>query len=65
MWYAVAVAIGILLGMLIGYVMGYGYDYSMRVRADRRLHKSLDALSLKVDLIIEGLENFIEPKSDE
>ena len=60
MWYVVAVAIGILLG----YVMGYGLDYSMRVRADRRLHKSLDALSLKVDLIIEGLENFIEPKGD-
>ena len=60
MWYAVAIAIG----MLIGYVMGYGFDYSMRVRADRRLHKRLDALSLKVDLIIEGLENLIEPKSD-
>ena len=60
MWYAVAVGIGI----LVGYVMGYGFDYSMRVRADRRLCKRMDALSLKLDLVIEGLENFIEPKSD-
>ena len=60
MWYVVAVAIGI----LFGYVMGYGLDYGMRVRADRRLHKRMDALSLKLDLVIEGLENFIEPKSD-
>ena len=46
-------------GMAVGYLMWYFTSYSIK-RLDRRLSD----LSLRVDLVIEAIENLIEPKTE-
>jgi len=44
------------LGMAVGYMIWYWTDYK-RIRMDRMLRHELHELSLRLDLILEGVES--------
>jgi len=57
----IAAIAGFVVGASTGYGIWYAQAAGMRRRADARLQRKLDSISLRVDLIVEGIGNIVDP----